>query len=314
MPEYQAIRSKYSFLELCKTPAVAAEVTVMTAEKLEVDAAIIFADILLLIEPLGRGLKFIASGGPVIERPIRAPEHVEALLSFDVKDALAYVFEAVQLSRKALPTQIPLIGFAGAPFTLASYLIEGGSSRDFIQTKRFMYNHRQAWHMLLEKLADATISYLTGQIEAGAAVIQLFDSWVGCLSPDDYRQFVLPHSQKVLSAIQHLVPTIHFGLAGSNLLPLIKEAGGSVIGLDWRVELDAAWRDLGVDVGVQGNLDPVVLMVGDHAEIENRAAAILQKADGRPGHIFNLGHGVLPGTPVDNVRFLIEAVHRLSAR
>jgi len=313
MSEYQEIRAKHSFLELCKNSDLSAHVTVSTVEKLGVDAGILFADILLILEPFGVGLSFVQGDGPAIAKPIRTVGDIDALPPVQIADALAYVFETVRQSRRALKPEIALIGFAGAPFTLASYLIEGGPSKNFARTKTFMYKEPDAWHRLLHKLAKATIEYLQGQVEAGADAVQLFDSWVGCLGTDDYEQFVLPHSQNILTAISRLVPTIHFGVGATSLLPLMKKAGGNIIGLDWRVDLDVEWRKLGADVGVQGNLDPIILLT-DQAHITLRAKNILAQASGKPGHIFNLGHGILPNTPVDNVRFLVDEVHRLSMR
>jgi len=311
MPAYQEIRAKHSFLELCKNTDLATHVTVSTVEQLGVDAGIIFADILLILEPLGAGLSFVKGDGPAIAKPIRTPRDIDALPEPHVEDSLAYVYETVRQSRKALKPEIALIGFAGAPFTLASYLIEGGPSKSFYLTKKFMYTEPEAWHKLMDKLALASIVYLKAQIEAGADAVQLFDSWVGCLGTDDYKTFVLPHSQKVFAAIRNLAPTIHFGVGAGSLLSLMKTAGGNIIGLDWRVDLDTEWRRLGFEVGVQGNMDPIILL-SDRAQINLRAKRILEQAKARPGHIFNLGHGILPNTPVDNVRFLVDEVHRLS--
>jgi uroporphyrinogen decarboxylase len=313
MPEYQEIRAKVSFLDLCKKSDLAAQVTVDTVKKLGVDAAIIFADILLILEPFGVGLQFVEGDGPLIERPIRSRQDVQSLPKVEAGQSLQFVFETVSKSRAALPQDVGLIGFAGAPFTLASYLIEGGSSRSFALTKKFMYTETDAWHDLMDRLVGATIDYLKGQISAGADVVQLFDSWVGCLSVDDYVRFVLPHSKKILSSLANLVPTIHFGVGAGSLLSSMKEAGGDVIGLDWRVDLALEWQRLGPDVAVQGNLDPIVLLA-DRNQVEVAAKHILKQAGGKPGHIFNLGHGILPTTPVDNVLFLVDAVHRLSAR
>jgi uroporphyrinogen decarboxylase len=313
MPEYQEIRAKVSFLDLCKDSDLATHVTVSTVERLGVDAAIIFADILLILEPLGVGLEFVQGDGPQIGKPVRTAKDVELLPEVDGEESLQFVFETVKKSRAALNKDVGLIGFAGAPFTLASYLIEGGPSKNFALTKKFMYSETTAWHSLLDKLATATIAYLRQQAVAGADALQLFDSWVGCLSVSDYEKYVLPHSQKVLRAISKLVPTIHFGVGAGSLLPLMKEAGGNIIGLDWRVDLALEWQRLGPSVGVQGNLDPIVLL-SDRGEIEAAAARILRQAGARPGHIFNLGHGILPSTPVDNVLYLIDTVHRLSAR
>jgi uroporphyrinogen decarboxylase len=311
LPEYRQIRSQVTFLELCKTPELAAEVTVMAVQRLGVDAAIIFADILPLLEPMGMQLEFSAGDGPVLHNPIRTPEDVERLRDVTPEDSLAFVFQAITMARAQLPAHIPLIGFAGAPFTLASYMLEGGASRDYVRTKTFMYTQPAAWHALLACLSRNLVRYLNGQIAAGAQAVQLFDSWVGTLSPSDYRTFVLPHSQAVIAQVTPGVPVIHFGTSTGALLELMREAGGDVIGVDFRVELDQAWQRLGA-VGIQGNLDPVVLYA-DPAYVRQRVQRILQQAGGRPGHIFNLGHGLLPTTPVDNVLALIEAVHELSA-
>jgi len=313
MPEYRAMRERHGFLELCKNPEAAAEVTLQPVERLGVDAAILFADILLVLEPLGVGLEFTKGEGPHIERPVRSADDVARLRRVDVDASVAFVFETVRLARKALGDRVPLIGFAGAPFTLASYLIEGGASREFLLTKRFMRAERGAWHAMLGRLAGITADYLNGQIAAGAQAVQLFDSWVGTLSPADYREFVLPHSGAVIQRLTPGIPVIHFGVGTATLLPLMKEAGGDVIGLDWRVELGPTWERLGHDVAVQGNLDPAVLLSGS-GEIRRAAKAILDGAARRPGHIFNLGHGVHQETPVDNVKALVDIVHDLSSR
>src|SRR5512143_1088022 len=312
MAEYRAVRERFGFLELCHHPQAAAEVTVTAVERLGVDAAIIFADILLVLEPLEVGLQFAAGDGPTLSRPVREPEDVRQLREYDTDDALAYVYEAVRAARAGLAGRVPLIGFAGAPFTLASYLIEGGGSRQYLRTKRFMYEHASAWHDLLGLLARLVNRYLRAQIAAGADAVQLFDSWVGCLSPDDYRAFVLPHARAALDGLSALAPVIHFGTDTGGLLGLQREAGGDVIGVDWRIDLDAGWQRIGHDRAVQGNLDPITLFA-PIAEIRRQAQAILARAAGRPGHIFNLGHGILPQTPVDHVRALVDAVHELSA-
>ncbi|MCW5889008.1 MAG: uroporphyrinogen decarboxylase [bacterium] len=309
-PEYRAIRARLGFLELCKTPEVAAEVTVMAAEQLGVDAAILFADILLVLEPLGVGLEFAAGDGPVIHRPVRDAAAIDALPELDVA-AMAYVADTVRAARAAL--KVPLIGFAAAPFTLASYLVEGGGSRDWLRTKGLMQSDPGAWRALMEKLARALAAYLNLQIDAGAQAVQLFDSWVGCLAPDDYRAHVLPHVRAIVGALRPGVPVIHFGTGTAGLLECQRAAGGDVIGLDWRVDLDAAWARLGDDIGVQGNLDPVALLA-PIPEIRRRVAAVLGQAGGRRGHVFNLGHGVLQQTPVDHVRACVDAVHELSSR
>ena len=313
LPEYRAIRAKLGFLDLCKTPEAAVEVTLLPVEKLGVDAAIIFADILLILEPMGAGLEFSRDEGPVLRRPLRRAADLARLADADPLDAVPFVFEAIRKTRAALNGRVPLIGFAGAPFTLASYLIEGGASRDYLHTKRLMRDDPAAWHALMEKLARVTGHYLNGQIEAGAQAVQLFDSWVGCLSPDDYREFILPHMRELFRRLTPGVPVIHFGTGTAGLLELMREAGGHVIGLDWRVDLDEAWRRVGYDVGVQGNLDPAVLLARPK-EIRRQVKAILDRAGGRPGHIFNLGHGVLPETPPEHVSALVEMVHELGAK
>ena len=313
MPEYRAMRARYGFLDLCKTPPAAAEVTLQPVKRLGVDAAILFADILLVLEPLGVGLEFTRGEGPQIRRPLRSAEDVARLKPLDVEEAVPFVFETVRLVRQALADRVPLIGFAGAPFTLASYLIEGGPSREFVDTKRFMREERGAWHALLTLLAGITADYLNGQIKAGAQAVQLFDSWVGTLSPGDYREFVLPHTRAAIRRLTPGVPVIHFGTGTAALLPLMREAGGDVIGLDWRVELGEAWQRLGHDVAVQGNLDPAILLAS-RDEIRRASRTILEQAAGRPGHIFNLGHGVHKDTPVDHVIALVDMVHEMSAR
>ncbi len=313
MPEYRAMRERHGFLELCKNPQAAADVTLQPVERLGVDAAILFADILLVLEPLGVGLEFTKGDGPRIARPVRSAADVARLAPGVAREAVPFVFETVSLARKALGERVPLIGFAGAPFTLASYLIEGGASREFLLTKRFMRAEREAWHVMLGRLAEITADYLNGQIEAGVQAVQLFDSWVGTLSPADYREFVLPHTRAVIKRLTSDVPVIHFGVGTATLLPSMKEAGGDVIGLDWRVELGPTWERLGYDVAVQGNLDPAVLLSGTD-EIRRAAKAILDGAAHRPGHIFNLGHGVHQDTPVENVKALVDIVHELSSR
>ncbi len=313
MQEYREIRGKLSFLELCHRPDLAAEAAVTAALRLGVDAAIIFGDILLVVQPMGVGLEFTKGGGPVIHNPVRSGADLKRLRPVDVQESLSFTFDAVRLARAALPPTIPLIGFAGAPFTLASYLIEGRGSRQYQHTKTLMYREPETWHALMERLSEVVSGYLNGQIAAGAQVVQLFDSWVGCLGPDDYREFVLPHTKRVIAALTPGVPVIHFGTDTATLLPLIREAGGNVIGLDWRVDLSEAWSLLGHDVGVQGNLEPMVLLTEPDL-IRRRADRVLERAANRPGHIFNLGHGVLPQTPVDHLRMLIDYVHEASAR
>jgi uroporphyrinogen decarboxylase len=313
MKEYREVRSKNSFLELCKTPDLAAEVTVYAAHRLNVDAAIIFADILLILEPMGIELEFTKGDGPAIHNPVRTGADVDRLRELETVGSLDFVFEAITRTRRELKPDLPLIGFAGAPFTLASYLIEGSGSRNYIHTKSMMYADAGAWHAMMELIARALVQYLNAQIEAGAQAVQLFDSWVGCLSPDDYKEFVLPHVRNVISKITPGIPVIHFGTGTATLLELQREAGGDVIGLDWRVNLDEGWDRIGNDFAVMGNLDPVELF----APIERIQAStrrILDRAAGRPGHIFNLGHGILPETPVDNVIALVDSVHEMSQR
>jgi uroporphyrinogen decarboxylase len=313
LPEYRALRSKVPFAELCKNPALCAELMVRTVERLGVDAAILFSDLLLILEPMGFPVEYTAGEGPVFRRPIRSGQDVDRLRELDSLEPMAFVLEAVRLTRSALPEQIPLIGFAGAPFTLASYLIEGQGGSNFHHTKRLMYSDAAAWQALLDRLARAVARFLNAQIQAGAQAVQLFDTWVGCLGPKDYQQYVFPFSRAVIQAIDPAVPVIHFTTGNPALLPLVREAGGQVIGVDWRVRLDAAWEQIGYDRAIQGNLDPAVLL-GTPELIRRRVEDILRQAGGRPGHIFNLGHGVLPETPVENVLTLVETVHQLSAR
>jgi uroporphyrinogen decarboxylase len=311
MQEYRDVRARTSFLELCKTPSLAAEVTVTAAERLGVDAAIIFADILLIIEPMGLQLEFSKGEGPVIHNPVRSTADVNRLLEIEDVGALEFVFDAIKETRKALRSDLPLIGFAGAPFTLASYIVEGGASKNYVHTKSLMYNDSGAWHAMMSLISRGLIKYLNAQIVAGAQAVQLFDSWVGALSPDDYREYVLPHTRSVIKGVTAGTPVIHFGTGTSALLELMREAGGDVIGLDWRVRLDEGWQRIGHDVGVMGNLDPVALFANkDH--LRAQAKLILEQAAGRPGHIFNLGHGILPETPVENVVALVDAVHEMS--
>jgi uroporphyrinogen decarboxylase len=313
LPEYRAIRSGTTFLELCKTPEAAAEVTCQPVEILGVDAAILFADILLVLEPLGLGLSFAAGDGPSLARPVRSPEHVRALPRVDVADALSYVFATVRRVRERLAGRVPLIGFAGAPFTVASYAIEGGGSRTYAQTKRFMLDEPEAWDDLMARLVDVTVAYLNEQIAAGVEAVQVFDSWVGHLAPADYRRFVHPHMQRLFRELDRAVPSIHFSTGTGGYLELVADAGGDVVGVDWRVSLADAWKRIGADRAIQGNLDPCALFAPPRV-VRQRVAAILGEAAGRPGHVFNLGHGVLPDTPVDSVRALVDSVHELSAR
>ena len=314
MAAYRAIRAKHTLLEICLQPELAAEVTLQPVRALNVDAAILFADILLPLMPMGIRLEFAKGEGPVIHNPIGSRADVEALRVIDPCEDLRHVLDAVKLVRRELDGKTPLIGFAGAPFTLASYLIEGGSSRSFIKTKQLMYRDPQTWHLLMSKLAQVIAAYLVAQVDAGAQAVQLFDSWVGALSPGDYHEYVLPYSHKILQTVKKTsVPAIHFGTDTATLLPLMREAGGDVIGLDWRVDLDRGWEAIGFDRAVQGNLDPAALFA-PHDELERRVRRILAQAANRSGHIFNLGHGILPETPVENVKAVVELVHEFSRR
>jgi uroporphyrinogen decarboxylase len=314
MAEYRALRQRYSLLTMCKTPELAAEVTLQPIQRLPVDAAIIFTDLLIPLEPMGVTLVFAPHEGPVIEHPIRSVSDIEALRMVEPETDLGFTLDAIRLVCRELDGKVPLIGFAGAPFTLASYLIEGGGSRQYMQTKRLMYHQPDAWHRLLDKLARVATTFLQAQINAGVQAVQLFDSWVGCLSPDDYRAYVLPHTRRIIEGLRGAgVPVIHFATDTAMLLEGMREAGGDVIGVDWRIPLDVAWRCIGDEVGIQGNLDPAVLLA-PLPEIARRVEAILQRAGNRPGHIFNLGHGILPETPVEHVQAVAELVHTRSAR
>ena len=307
------MREKYGLYEMFKTPELAVEVTLQPVKAFEVDAAIIFADILLPLEGMGIKLEFVDGEGPVIHNPVRTAEHVAALRVPDPEEHLSYVLSSLRWARAELNDRIPLIGFAGAPFTLASYMIEGGASRNFLLTKKLMYEAAPAWHMLMNKLEQTLSAYLLAQVRAGAQVIQVFDSWVGCLGPADYREYVHPHTKKLFDAIREAqIPTIHFGTGTADLLPLMREAGGEVLGVDWRTHLDEAWNRIGSKTGIQGNLDPVTLMA-PRPILQARAKEILDRAAGRAGHIFNLGHGILPSTPVDSIKALVAFVHEYSA-
>ncbi len=313
MKEYRALRKKYSFLEMCKNPELAAEVTLQPIERLRVDAAIIFADILLPLEPMGIHLEFAKDEGPVFREPIREMKQIEKLRIIEAEEDLPFLTDAIRIVRRELDGKIPLIGFSGAPFTLASYIIEGGHSKNYILTKGMMYQDPVAWDRLMEKLSEVLIRYLNAQIRAGTQAIQLFDSWVGCLSPTDYERYVLPYSRRVMDGVDRGVPLIHFATISSTLLEGMKRVGGDVIGVDWRVDLGEAWSRIGYDVAIQGNLDPVILLSSVDL-IEREVKRILESAGGRPGHIFNLGHGILPNTPVENVVALVEMVHEYSKR
>jgi len=314
LAEYQGVRAGHSILEVCKTPALAVEVTLQPVRRFAVDAAIIFADILLPLEPMGLAVEFAAGEGPVIANPVRTADDVAALKAVRPSEDLGFVLESIGQARSALAGEVPLIGFAGAPFTLASYAIEGGGSRHYVETKRLMYGDPETWHDLMGRLADAVAGFLVAQVAAGAQAVQLFDSWVGALSPDDYAEYAYPYTQRIFAALAGSgVPRIHFGTGATTLLPLMANAGCEVVGLDWRVHLDEGWAHAGHDKAVQGNLDPVVLFAPEH-EIERRVLDIVKRADGRPGHIFNLGHGILPETPPEAVGFVADLVHRATRR
>jgi len=313
MKEYRALRKKYSFLEMCKNPELAATVTLQPIEKFKLDAAIIFSDILIPLEPMGVEFEFAKGEGPVFHHPLRERKDVEKLRVIEPEEEVSFLMKAIQIVRKELEGKIPLIGFSGAPFTLASYIIEGGHSKNYILTKSMMYQDRPTWDTLMEKISEVLIRYLNAQIRAGVQAVQVFDSWVGCLSPPDYEEYVLPYSKRVIDGVDQSVPLIHFATSNSTLLELMKRAGGDVIGLDWRVDIGEAWARLGYDVAIQGNLDPVILF-GPVDLIEKEVKRILDRVEGRPGHIFNLGHGILPNTPVENIAALVDIVHEYSAR
>lgn len=312
MPEYRALREKHSLLDLCRNPELAAEVTLQPVRALGVDAAILFADILLPLIPLGANLRFEEGRGPVIDNPLRGASDLARLRPVEVERDLEYVLQEIKLLRRELPDEVPLIGFAGAPFTVGCYLIEGGGSRSYAVAKALMYADSETWHALMQRLSDLLARYLLAQIEAGAQAVQLFDSWVGALSPQDYRDYVQPHSAELLERVSQAgVPVIHFGTATANLLQPMRQAGGSVLGVDWRIPLDQAWERIGYDRAVQGNLDPTVLFAPAEV-LERQVRRVLRQADGRTGHIFNLGHGILPGTPVESVKAVVELVHQIS--
>jgi len=313
MPEYREIRQRTTFLELCKNPALCSEVMVLAVQRLGVDAAIVFSDLLPILQPMGMDLEYSPSDGPVIHNPVREAADVDAVLELDDVDSLHFVMEAIRQTRIDLPDNLPLIGFAGAPFTLASYAIEGGASRNYLHTKTLMYRDEGAWGALMQRFVRAITMYLNAQITAGAQCVQLFDSWAGCLSPDDYRRYVLPHVQQIVAGLTPGVPVINFATGNPALLPLLAESGSAVVGVDWRVRLADAWKTIGYDKAVQGNLEPAALLANP-AEIRRRAQEVLDQAEGRAGHIFNLGHGVLQPTPVDHAIHLVDAVHELSSR
>jgi len=311
MAEYRALRERYSLLELCRTPDLATEVTMQPIRKIELDAAILFSDLLLPLEPMGIRFDFIRGEGPQIENPLTGPEDIEKLRPFESREALAHVLQAIRQIQVELNGRIPLIGFAGAPFTLASYAIEGGHSNNFAKTKAIMYGHPESWHRLCALFAEVIGQYLVAQIEAGVDAVQVFDSWVGALNARDYREFILPHTRRIFEIISEksTVPTIHFGVGAWSILPEMREAGGDVIGADWRTPLDEAWDRIGHDRAIQGNLDPTLLL-GPIERVLAGADDVLRRAGGRPGHIFNFGHGMLPQTPIEHVQVLARYVHQ----
>lgn len=309
MAEYRAIRARHTLLEICRQPEIATEVTLQPVDKIEVDAAILFSDLLLPLAPMGIPFDFVKGEGPVIERPVRSEADIERLRQFEPREDLRHVLDTIRLVRRELEGRVPLIGFAGAPFTLASYAIEGGPSSNYAKTKALMYGEPDAWRRLCEMFARVVADFLTAQIEAGVQVVQVFDSWVGALGPDDYREFALPYTQTIVRAVaSHGVPTILFGTGTATLLETMVEAGSDVVGADWRIPLDEAWRHIGHDRAIQGNLDPTLLL-GPIDRILEGADDVLRRAEGRPGHIFNLGHGILPETPVEHVQALAHYVH-----
>jgi uroporphyrinogen decarboxylase len=313
MSEYRALRERHSLLEICRTPDLATEVTLQPVRRVDLDAAILFSDLLLPLEPMGLPFDFIKGEGPQLERPIDTTEDIDRLKMFEPREALGHVLAAIRQIQSELAGRVPLIGFAGAPFTLASYAIEGGHSNTFAKTKALMYGYPDAWHRLCDKLASIVGDYLTAQIEAGVNAVQVFDSWVGALSAADYQEFALPHTRRIFEAIGSRVPTIHFGTGTAAILEELRDAGGDVIGVDWRIPIDEAWARIGADRGVQGNLDPTLLL-GPPARMLQQTDGVLARAGNRPGHIFNLGHGILPSTPVEHVQMLAQYVHSSSRR
>ena len=309
MSVYRAVRERHGFLQMVKSPEVAAEVTMQPIEAFGMDAAIIFADILPPLEGMGLRLTFEKGEGPVIHNPIRTPADIEALRPYDAEETSGYTLEALRLVKRELGDRGALYGFSGAPFTLASYAIEGGSSREYRRTKALMYHNPESWHALMARLSDLVADYLVAQVRAGADIVQIFDSWAGALAPNDYADYVLPHVQRAIQRTREQVdaPIVYFGTDMNGMLPLLRQTGADVLGLDWRINLDDGWAQYGHDVAVQGNLDPMLLH-GPWELIERRAAEILRRAAGRPGHIFNVGHGILTETPEDNVRRLVEFV------
>ncbi|TMC40194.1 MAG: uroporphyrinogen decarboxylase [Chloroflexi bacterium] len=310
LPEYRKIRETYDLFTICQNPELCAEVTLQPVRRLGVDGAVLFADIMLPVAfGLGVELQLVDGVGPVVERPIRSMADIDRLQARSPGEAVPFVLETIKLLRRELDSSVAMIGFAGAPFTLAGYLIEGKPSREFLITKTMMYTEPALWDALMTRLSRLVLDYLLAQIDAGAQLVQLFDSWVGCLSPADYRRYVQPHVAGIFKGLRRAeAPSIHFGTGTAGVLPLMREAGGDVIGVDWRVGLGEAWRVIGYDRGIQGNLDPAVLLA-PWPLIEDGARRVIEAAGGRPGHIFNLGHGVLPASPVEHLQRLVEFVH-----
>jgi uroporphyrinogen decarboxylase len=313
MSEYRTLRAKHSLLDLCRTPDLATEVTLQPVRRIEVDAAILFSDLLLPLEPMGLPFDFIKGEGPQLERPIDSPDDIDRLKDFEPREALGHVLETIRSVQRELSGRVPLIGFAGAPFTLASYAIEGGHSNTFAKTKSLMYGHPDAWHRLCDRFANLVGDYLVAQIDAGVNAVQVFDSWVGALNPADYREFVKPHTKRIFDMVGTRVPTIHFGTGTATLLEDLRDAGGDVIGIDWRIPLDTAWERVGHDRAVQGNLDPTLLL-GPTSRLFAATDDVLSRAANRPGHVFNLGHGILPTTPLEHVQMVARHVHSVSRR
>jgi len=313
MAEYRALRQRYSLLEICRTPDLATEVTLQPVRRVELDAAILFSDLLLPLEPMGLPFDFIKGEGPQIEQPLTTAADIDRLRVFEPRESLGHVLKAIRQIQTELRGRVPLIGFAGAPFTLASYAIEGGHSNTFAKTKALMYGDPAAWHRLCDKLSSVVADYLRAQIEAGVDAVQVFDSWVGALGAEDYREFALPHTRRIFDAVGTRVPTIHFGTGTAAILEELRDAGGTVIGVDWRIPIDEAWARIGSDRAVQGNLDPTLLL-GPPARMLQQTDSVLARIGSRPGHIFNLGHGILPSTPVEHVQMLAQYVHSASRR
>jgi uroporphyrinogen decarboxylase len=310
MSEYRALRARYSLLDICRTPDLATEVTLQPIRRIDVDAAILFSDLLLPLEPMGIRFDFVKGEGPAIENPIHSPDDVDRLRQFEPRESLSHVLDAIRQIQRELAGRVPLIGFAGAPFTLASYAIEGGHSNNFAKTKSMMYGTPAVWHRLCELLVDVVTRYLSAQIEAGVNAVQVFDSWVGALNARDYREFILPHTRRIFETLAtYDVPVIHFGVGTGAILGELREAGGTVIGADWRTPIDEAWERIGADRAIQGNLDPTLLL-GPLDRALAGAEDVLTRVGGRPGHIFNLGHGILPTTPVEHVQALARYVHQ----